>query len=262
MSERLRKARESYEKGDREGTREAHAVEAFAEEEYKLEQGKYLGDMVYGAIDGIITTFAVVSGVVDASQPTRVILILGFANLLADGLSMGVGNYLGTRSELDFQRREREREDWEIDYVPEGERMEIREIYASKGFKGEDLDRAVEIITGDREVWLNTMMVEELGIIEDRKNPLLAGAATYVPFILAGITPMLTYVLASIISIPEGRLFILAVALTFLTLFAVGSATSMIITRSWYAAGLEMLMMGGLTAVVSFYIGHVLSVIG
>lgn len=259
MSERLEKARKAYEDGDMEATREAHTEAAIADEEHRLEQGKYLGDVVYGAIDGIITTFAVVSGVVGASLPTKVILILGFANLLADGLSMGVGNYLGTKSEIDFQRKEREREAWEIDNVPEGEKMEVRQIYAEKGFAGADLDRAVEILTGDREVWLRTMMVEELGIMEEQKSPARAGAATFGAFIAAGLIPLLSYLLAGALGIPVGQLFALAIALTFAVLFAAGSARSLIITKPWHTAGLEMLALGGMTAVVSYYIGHVLS---
>ncbi len=259
MSERLRKAREAYEKGDAEGTREAHSEEAMAGEEHKLEQGKYLGDMVYGAIDGVVTTFAVVSGVVGASLSTGVLLILGFANLLADGLSMGVGGYLSAKSEQDFQRKEREREAWEIEHVPEGERREVEEIYRRKGFEGEDLDRAMEIITGDKEVWLDTMMVEELGIIEEQKNPAAAGVATYLSFVAAGFIPLASYLLAGVLNIPPGQLFTLAIALTFVTLFAVGSARSLIITKPWYTAGLEMLVLGGLTAIVSYYIGNILS---
>jgi VIT1/CCC1 family predicted Fe2+/Mn2+ transporter len=260
MSERLRKAREAYDRGDMEATREAHTPEAIAhEEEHKLEEGKYLGDMVYGAIDGIVTTFAIVSGVVGASLPTSVILVLGFANLLADGLSMGVGNYLGTKSELDFQRRERDREAWEVDNIPEGERQEIREIYARKGFNGGVLDSVVEVITSDRDVWIDTMMVEELNIIEEQKSPMKAGAATYIAFIGAGLIPLVSYLLASVLNIPENQLFLFAVILTAVTIFAVGSARSMIITKRWYAAGLEMLLVGGLTAIVSYYIGHILS---
>ena len=258
MSERLEKARKAYKDGDMEATREAHKNAAIAEE-HKLEQGKYLGDVVNGAIGGIITTFAVVSGVVGASLPTKVILILGFANLLADGLSVGVGNYLGTKSEIGFQLKEWERESWEIDNVPEGERMEVRQIYAEKGFAGSDLDRAVEIVTGDREVWLRTMMVEELGIMEEQKSPARAGAATFGAFIAAGLIPLLSYLLAGALGIPAGQLFTLAVALTFAVLFATGSARSLIITKPWYTAGLEMLVLGGMTAVVSYYIGHVLS---
>lgn len=170
---------------------------------------------------------------------------------------MGVGNYFGNKSELDFQKKEREA--WEIAHVPEGEREEIREIYARKGFEGDDLDRAVEVITGDREVWIDTMMVEELGIIEEHKSPITAGVATYIAFIGAGLIPLLSYLLADVLNIPETRLFLFAVILTTVTIFAAGSARSMIITKRWYAAGLEMLLVGGLTAVVSYYIGHILS---
>lgn len=140
---------------------------------------------------------------------------------------MGVGNYLSTKSELDFQKKEREA--WEIDHVPEGEREEIREIYARKGFEGDDLDRAVEVITGDREVWIDTMMVEELGIIEEHESPITAGVATYIAFIGAGLISLLSYLLAGVLNIPETRLFLFAVVLTAVTIFAVGSARSMII---------------------------------
>jgi VIT1/CCC1 family predicted Fe2+/Mn2+ transporter len=230
-----------------------------AQEHHKLAEGKYLEDMVYGALDGIATTFAVVSGVVGASLPTGVILILGFANLLADGLSMGVGNYLGTKSELDFQQREREREISEVEDVPEVERQEVRDIYAKKGFKGEDLEHVVDVISSDRKVWVDTMMVEELNIIEKNKRPLIAGLTTYIAFIAAGFIPLSSYLLAGILKIPQSQLFSFAVALTAVTIFAVGSARSLLITKPWYVAGLEMLLAGGTTAAIAYYIGRVLS---
>ncbi len=108
---------------------------------HDIEKGRYIGDMVYGGIDGIVTTFAVVSGVAGAALSTGIVLILGFANLFADGLSMAVGNYLGTKSEVDYKRRERYREEWEIENLPDEERTEIRQIYKRKGFTGELLEK-------------------------------------------------------------------------------------------------------------------------
>jgi VIT1/CCC1 family predicted Fe2+/Mn2+ transporter len=258
MSDRLEKAREAYERGDLYASKEMHKPEAISEE-HKIEKGRYIGDMVYGALDGIVTTFAVVSGVVGASLPTSVILILGFANLVADGLSMGVGNYLGTKSEIDFQRKEREREAWEVVNIPEGEREEIKEIYGRKGFKGEDLERAVEIITSQQKIWVDTMMVEELGIIEENKRPLIAGLATYMSFICSGLMPLAAYLAAGILNIPQSQLFYFAVVLTGIIIFAVGSARSMFMTKRWYVAGLEMLFVAGLAAAASYLMGHVLS---
>src|SRR3989344_9708993 len=112
--------------------------------------GNYLRDMVYGANDGIVTTFAVVAGVAGAELGINVVLILGFANLLADGLAMAIGNYLGTKSEDEYITKERAMEEWEVDHLPDLEKKEIESIYRKKGFKGKDLVRVVAVITGDK----------------------------------------------------------------------------------------------------------------
>ena len=104
----------------------------------RLKEGpktSYLSDWVYGGIDGAITTFAIVAGVVGAEMSTRVILILGAANIIADGFSMAASNYSGTKAELDDYRRHRAYEEQQVERIPEAERMEIREIYRNKGSK-------------------------------------------------------------------------------------------------------------------------------
>ena len=105
-----------------------------------------LEDFVYGATDGAVTTFAVVAGVTGASLSPSIVLILGFANLLADGLSMAVGNYLAAKTRLEYIERARRREEWEIDNLVEQEKQEIRDIYAKKGFKEELLEEIVRVI--------------------------------------------------------------------------------------------------------------------
>ena len=129
-----------------------------------------LEDFVYGATDGAVTTFAVVAGVIGASLSPSIVLILGFANLFADGLSMAVGNYLAAKTRLEYIEKARRREEWEIDNIVEQEKQEIREIYTKKGFKEELLEEIVRIITSRRKVWVDTMMKEELGLIEDRQQ--------------------------------------------------------------------------------------------
>ena len=119
-----------------------------------------LGDFVYGATDGAVTTFAVVAGVVGASLSPSIVLILGFANLLADGFSMAVGNYLATKAQREYIEKARKREEWEIDNLVEQEKQEIRDIYTKKGFKAELLDEIVKVITSRRKVWFDTMMRE------------------------------------------------------------------------------------------------------
>ena len=129
-------------------------------------------EFVYGATDGAVTTFAVVAGVVGAGLSPSIILILGFANLFADGFSMAVGNYLGAKSQKEFIEKKRRREEWEIDNLVEQEKQEIKDIYTQKGFKAELLNEIVNVITARRKVWIDTMMREELGLIESQKKPL------------------------------------------------------------------------------------------
>ena len=121
-------------------------------------------------------------------------IILGIANLVADGFSMAASNYLGSRAEAQQREQARREEQRQIELVPEGERDEIREIYAAKGFHGDDLERAVAIITSDRDVWLETMMREELGYGSDVTNPLRAAASTLVAFIAVGFLPLGAFV--------------------------------------------------------------------
>ena len=225
-------------------------------------QGKYIGDIVYGALDGIITTFAVVAGVQGAQLSNSVVLILGFANLLADGLSMGVGNYLSTKSELEYIKKERKREEWEIEHIPEGERREIKHIYQKKGFKGKQLDNIVKIITSNKKVWVDTMMLEELGLIEENKTPFMSGLATFVAFVIAGLVPILTYVLALFAPALSNSLFLGSIILTIIALFALGAAKTYVTGIDWKESGLEMLIVGSIAAVVSYGIGYLLSGIG
>lgn len=124
----------------------------------------YIRDFIYGGIDGAVTTFAVVSGVSGAELSPSIVLILGFANLAADGFSMAASNFLGTRAEQDDYRRLEKIEYRHIELVPEGEREEVRQIYREKGFKGEELEKTTDLITSDKDRWVKTMLTEEYGL--------------------------------------------------------------------------------------------------
>lgn len=260
---RIQSAQAAYKQKDIKRVKASHRPDKIAAEAIHQNQffGKYIGDMVYGASDGIVTTFAIVSGVVGASLSPIIILILGFANLVADGISMALGNYLGLRSEQDYHQKERERELWEIENYPEGEIEEVRDIYRKKGFKGKDLERAVQIVTSDKEVWLKTMMLEELNIIEDRKNPVLAGLFTFITFSIAGLVPLASYVGAIFFKSLQGQSFVLAIILTGISIFIIGSLRTLIIAKKWYIAGLEMLLVAGVAAGAAYFIGYLASLI-
>ena len=121
----------------------------------------YLKDFVYGAIDGAVTTLAVVSGVAGGGLASSVIIVLGLANIFADGFSMAISNYLGTRAESQRLQSVRVREEGHIDVDPDGEREEVRQIYARKGFSGQQLEEVVGVITSERKRWVDAMVQEE-----------------------------------------------------------------------------------------------------
>jgi vacuolar iron transporter family protein len=231
--------------------KEAHKDKSGKEAFHKTGSGTYLRDMVYGANDGIITTFAVVAGVAGAGLDTKIVLILGIANLVADGFAMATGNFLGTRSENQFKQREREMEEMEIEHVPEQEREEIMEIFRKKGFSGKDLHQVTRVITANKKVWVDEMMIHELGIIPgEDESPVKNGVATFIAFVLAGALPLLPYALGLVDS------FYTAIVMTVVALFIVGALRTIFTKQNWLIAGLEMLGVGAIAAVVAYGLGY------
>jgi VIT1/CCC1 family predicted Fe2+/Mn2+ transporter len=215
-----------------------------------------LGDFLLGGVDGVITTFAVVAGSAGGRLSMETIIILGLANLIADGFSMGVSNYLGTRSRKEEIVRARADEAWQIDTYPEGERLEVREIFARKGFSGPLLDQAVDVVTADRETWLDTMMEQELKLSEIAARPLRAGLVTFGAFALCGIIPLLPFIVGPGAAEP---LFMISLALSAITFFLLGATKGLLLSRPPMRAGLQTLLIGGLAAVLAYGAGAVLA---
>lgn len=212
-------------------------------------KANYLRDWVYGGIDGAVTTFAVVAGVVGADLSSRVVLILGAANLLADGFSMAAGNYSGTKAELDDYERIRRMEERHIRLVPEGEREEIRQLFAGKGFEGQDLERAVDVITSSEQRWVDMMVAEEHGVPLAGRSPMLASVATFIAFFICGLVPLLPFFAGSSASV------VLSVAMTAIVFFAIGSLKSRWSTSRWWRSGAETLIIGLMAAAVAYGVG-------
>lgn len=220
-------------------------------------------NFVYGAIDGAVTTFAIVTGVVGASLAPSIIIILGFANLLADGFSMAIGNYLAVKTQNEFIQRERKREEWEIDNRIEEEQQEIREIYSKKGFKDELLDDIVRIITSRRKVWVDTMMREELGLIEGKHSPVVSAVNTFVGFNAIGIIPLIPFIVVYLTgsNIFISNAFFYSVLATASSFFLIGSIRGKVVRKPMMISGFNTLLIGGVAAAVSYCIGYVLSMI-
>jgi VIT1/CCC1 family predicted Fe2+/Mn2+ transporter len=264
LTKRLDQARKAFDKRDLDASQAAHSAQAIATavEEHGGASHQYIGDMVYGGLDGIVTTFAIVSGVAGANLGSGVILILGLANLLADGLSMAAGAYLSLKSELEYYAREREREEWEVEHFADGERAELLELYKARKFSDADAETLVAIYSQDKERWIDEMMVQELGLLADDRKPLLSALATLASFIVAGSVPLLIYLPGLFSRSASSPSFLVAGALSAAALFGLGAARVWITARGWFRSGLEMLAVGGLAAGVAYLIGYALQGLG
>lgn len=223
-----------------------------------------LGDFVYGATDGAVTTFAIVAGVVGASLSPSIVLILGFANLLADGFSMAVGNYLATKTQREYIEKARKREEWEIDNLVEQEKQEIRDIYAKKGFRDELLDEIVRVITSRRKIWVDTMMKEELGLIEDSKRPRDTAITTFAAFNAIGLIPLLPFVAmfmvgSSTVSFVDA--FTYSMIFTGAAFFLIGAVKGRVVQKPLLRSGMSTLLVGGIAAVVAYAVGYLLNLV-
>lgn len=230
----------------------SHDAKAIAARLADGNKPSYLRDFVYGGIDGSVTTFAVVAGVEGASLSSGIVLILGLANLLADGFSMAAGNYSGTKTVLDDMARLHEIEKKHIRLDPEGEREEVRQILASKGLTGHTLEDAVGAVTGDRETWIRIMLTEEYGIPPVLPSPLKAAFVTFVAFLICGAVPLLPFALGL------GEPFTVSVVMTGIVFLAIGAAKSRWSLAPWWRSAIETFLIGATASALAYVVGMLL----
>lgn len=209
----------------------------------------YLRDWVYGGIDGTVTTFAIVSGVVGARLSPHIILILGGASLIADGFAMAAGNYLATRSEHEEFHHAEAVERRHIESTPDGERDEVREILRARGIVGDLLEQVVATVTADRDRWVRMMIRDEYGLPAAVRSPWRAAGSTFSAFLLCGLVPLIPFVA----DLKEA--FWTAVAVTGLMFVLIGALKSRWSIQPWWYSGLGTLAVGGGAAAVAYAIG-------
>ena len=214
----------------------------------------YIRDFVYGAIDGTVTTFAIVAGVAGAGLAPGVIVALGLANVLADGFSMAAGNYSGTKAERDDIRRLRAQERRHIDVYPEGERAELRAILAQKGLSGDVLEAATDAIAANRTAWIDTMMEGEYGLSATDPHPMRAALVTFFAFLAAGIIPLLPF----LFGLTDA--FRTSAILTGIVFFAIGALKARWSLTPWWRSGAETLVIGGIAATIAYVVGSFFAV--
>jgi len=230
-----------------------HRREVIRDRLQKEKGHSYLGDAVLGGIDGGVTTFAVVAGAIGGGFSNLVIIVLGFANVLADGFSMAVSNYLGTKSRREHVEKARITEEEHIEKIPEGEREEIRQIFLQKGFEGDILEKIVTIITEDQKRWVDTMLTEELGLQLDGPHPLRAALSTFIAFLTIGILPLLPFIFPQL---GKHHAFLISSIIVGITFSGIGIVKGLVLKKSMIRSGLETLLTGGGAAILSYYVGY------
>ncbi|PVA11631.1 GMP synthase [Pelagivirga sediminicola] len=231
--------------------REAHALTQLQE---------YLKQIVYGGNDGIVTTFAIVAGFAGAQADGvaqiggLAVLVFGLANLFADAVSMGLGEFLSLRSQHDLYRSRRASEMIEIIEDPEQERTEIFEILRQRGVPAGEADTLADILSRHPEIMADMMMTYEFGMLDpDEDSPALSGLMTFSSFIVFGAVPLIPYFLQD----PTPRTFWLSVGSTFAALVALGllrwSATA---ERMLRTVG-ETVLVGTVCAIVAYAVGAI-----
>ncbi len=250
------------------GTTREEILAHHKEQEHKQSPfADYFKEVIYGGIDGIITTFAVVAGFSGAALSSEattqlsflVVLLFGLANLFADGVSMGLGNFLSVKSDQDLYKAAREKETQEVRINTEFEYEETITILMEKGYSEVDATALADLYKKNETYWVDFMMVHELEMPDPRgDNPLLTGLATFGSFLVFGVIPLLPFIITS--EAPANVVFLYSVLGTFTALVLLGLLKWQVVGTGLWKSLFEVVIVGGVAAIVAFFVGTFFSV--
>jgi vacuolar iron transporter family protein len=224
--------------------------------------GEKLKPIIFGGLDGILTSFAIVAGAAGGQLDPKVVLILGFSNIFADALSMGVGEFLSSKAEAEWILSERSREVWELENYPEGEIAEMIDIYVQKGMSYTDAESVINTMAKYPDFFVDVMMTQELELqVPDDdhiRQSAQEGVVMFCSFAFFGALPLIGYVIIPILFPTLGPeiLFVSACIITGIVLFLMGSVKSYFSKHHWFVTGCETLFLGGTCACVAYTIGQ------
>lgn len=239
-----------------------------AEEKHKIAQGQFIKSLIYGGLDGIISTFVVICSIEGGSFNPLYALVLGFSNLVGDGISMGVGDYLSSKADMEQQQTEYQREKWEFEHNPEGEITEMIELLIEKGVSPEDTELIIRTTAKYPELFLDQMMYYELGFmpLEEDEKPIKKGFMTFLAFCVFGLVPMLSYVGFGYVpwdTIPALKgfnpTFAISCVATAATLLLLGAVKARFSNENRILSSLKTLFTGGVACAIAWLIGFFLS---
>lgn len=257
---RVDQARKGYLNRDLKTIARAHEKERIHHSIHHKEDHKSsfnLPEIILGGQDGIVNVLGVILGVAVATVSSKIVLVAGLAATFAESVSMAAVAYTSRLAEADYYQSELERERYEIEKFPQGEREEIKALYENYGFRGQVLDEIVDRLTADREVWLKVMMEQELKLEKiNRKEALPTAVVVGFSALIGSFIP-----LAPFFFLPVKTAMILSLVLSSLTLFFVGFyKAKMTLGRQFFKQALEMMLIGMLSAGVGYLIGSLFKI--
>lgn len=257
---RVDRARQAFLEKNPEEINKAHAVESIHNDihhkEYHLKNFT-LPEIILGGQDGLVNVLGVILGVAAATSSSQIVIVAGLAATFAESISMAAVAYTSKLAEADYYQSELEREKWEIDHIPEGEREEIKALYENYGFKGKVLDEIVDKITADKKVWLQVMMEQELKLEPvDRRQALPAAFIVGFSAVIGSFIPLLPFFFLTI-----KNAMILSLIVSALALFIVGYyKAKKTIGRNLLRQGIEMTVIGIVSALVGYFVGSLFKI--
>ena len=215
-----------------------------------------LSDVILGGQDGLVNVLGVILGVAAATSDSRIVIAAGLAATFAESISMGAVAYTSTLAENDLYHSEREREYRHIHLAPDVEVEEIRDIYRQKGFDGETLDKIVDVITSNPDVWVNVMMSEEFQMTPPEKSKAF-NSAMLVGFsaLIGSFIPLFPFFFWTV-----NLSILLSIIIAALTLFVVGVYKARVTVGKPFRSGMEMAIIGTLSALAGYVVGWIFKV--
>src|SRR3989338_860419 len=257
---RVDNARKAFLQKNPNAIKQAHSVDAIHKDIHHEEAhltGFNLPEIILGGQDGLVNVLGVILGVAAATGSNQVVIVAGLAATFAESISMGAVAYTSKLTEADYYQSEYEREKWEIEHVPEGEREEIRALYENFGFKGQILEDIVKKITSNKHIWLKVMMEQELKLEPiNRKDAIPAAFIVGISAIIGSFIPLFPFFFLSIFPSSYIALIVSAV-----TLFIVGFyKAKKTLGRQFIQEGIRMMVIGMVSALVGFFIGSLFKI--
>lgn len=231
---------------------------ALHKQQRKHKKTNSLRDVILGGQDGLVNALGIILGIAAVSSDIRILIATVLAATCAESLSMGAVAYTSALSQKDYYESERQKELEEIEQTPEMEREEIREIFEQKGFKGNVLEKIVRTVTGDKKLWIQTMMAEELNIQPvNTRDVLRSSIIVTITTTIGHLIPLVPFFFAT-----HQTGLIISVVISCITLFATGVYQAVTLVGSWWKNGLRMVIIGLSAAFIGYLIANLFHVAG